>query len=91
MTEWLKEYGPGLLAVVAVMIVVLIAIVGGVLIGITSDRTVTPRMVFIEVYEQHPAGLDETWYVVRWWYDGQIREELLHTAEGVERLRRLTE
>ena len=61
------------------------------LIDTPEPVPVAPVRHLIETYEQYPAGIGETWIVVVWWNDGEIREYMCKTTEGVENMRRLLE
>jgi len=43
----------------------------------------------IEIYEQRPAGVDEIWWVVRWWHDGSLHEEMVRSTAARDRLIKL--
>jgi len=91
MREWLRNHPDtiGFLLLALAIVVVLAGIWGlGVPASSNTDSTpwTAPTRRLIEVYEQHPAGLDEVWYVVRWWDEGAMHEDMVHSGEARDRL-----
>jgi len=92
MREWLRNHpgAPGYLALALCIILVVMGVWGLGMIGSSSSTDSTPwtapTRCLIEVYEQHPAGMDEVWHVVVWWEDGEIRETMVRSDAARDRL-----
>ena len=88
MTEYVRERLTVFVIVLALFVMAAVLFV--TLVGVSREPPPAPPspLRLIEVWEQHPAGMETTYYVVRWWDGEKVCEDITYSENGRDNLQR---